>query len=409
MARMCLPKCVQPVFRTCDKPYEDEVSLCCFEIDFPNDYTTDGNPPETIDCSHGVYSCDPSDPYGIFHSVTNYRGVVGASYSLDVNEDGWFLCTDGTIETGVKRHGWHGLAPECWQIVYADAVTCSINLATTYWTDVLEVPIELVPGFVPDFVVQWECVGNGVIRIRAGIACGPLEEYGGGTPCAYKYHLSDMRFFCTIFEGFFTPDWWRSNVIGPGPAYGPVLLPCIDFGDPGDSLEFGISNDCTWIPCGDPLDCFADCISGSVECDGVTPAHVPVVFLTLTHLVSNGLGCCFVGTYPLEFGADTYAGTGYYLFPDATCTAPTSGITYRMKASLTCGSLSGYDAPGWGAGSNHANLIVQFFAPGSTLPNAIYGAVISLGCTDGVLNDSSGAWSGTGCGLFGVIGWAISV
>ena len=262
--------------------------------------------------------------------------------------------------------------------------------------------------------VRWDCRGvNRVVWevgwyvISESYLAGPFETEPDDSPvepeiveCPAEFIVNSQWRFCggyPISTGETDTSW---HLGGPFELQNSV-------GTGGDTFNSTITPViCAYEPCGDPLDCFAACISGSKDCDGVTPAHVPVVYLTLTHLVSESLGCCFVGTYPLEFGAGSGAGTGYYLDPDATCTTPINGFTYTMKASLTCATYADPDSPN-GAGSNTAYLIVQFFGPGGAY--ALYSATVSLSCTDGVLDDASGVWTGTGCGLFGVIGWSISV
>lgn len=153
---------------------------------------------------------------------------------------------------------------------------------------------------------------------------------------------------------------------------------------------------CNYEPCGESLDCFADCISGTKGCDGVTPAHKPVIYFTLSIL-----GCCLNGTYPLRFSGNGYYGT-------ITCESPFGSI-HTLDVAVKCCFASTV-----GSISDTGNLVclvlnMETAFPGTGYPPLTWSLIklVPMGCTDGVLNEASGTLTGSDCGLTGDGEWVI--
>ena len=146
---------------------------------------------------------------------------------------------------------------------------------------------------------------------------------------------------------------------------------------------------CNYMPCGESLDCFADCISGSVDCDGVTPAHKPVIYFTL-----DIPGCCLSGTYELTYDVPGGLGSGYY--GSGSCVA-TEAVSHTIDIEFTCGRSS---APGYESEAL-AVLWVRFGTTVTGFPTSYAVEIleaITLTCSGGSLVTVTGEVNDTDCG-----------
>ena len=406
--RICLPRCFEPTWPSCsseDANSPPVVSLCCFEIGFPDDYTDAEDPPVTHDCSKGVYSCEPDwDDLGIgsFHGPsTNYNGSAGWSYLLTIN--GLPATYPVVVPFVAKPYGWHDIHGGCWgSEEWGEAFSACYEAYDSYLQSI-GVPIELwgcgsqAPdlGATVDFIVKWSCTGNGVIHFQAGLSLRPMREISSDPSLVAA--LTEC-WFCPHYEGYFSADWWRSNIIGPGPQYGPIRLYRSPGGLMGDYVDFGISKGCTWIPCGPTTDCFPDCISGTVECDGTTPAHSPLM-LTIDAAES----CCLTGTFPLIYNDSSHV---YRIPPeaipscvvDSDCAGPDPTMT--MGAELRCSSSNAPEDPlsDWYQDDSGLAMLHIWMTDGCGDRQDFYALVVLL-CDGGSLVEDSGRFDiDTMCG-----------
>lgn len=146
---------------------------------------------------------------------------------------------------------------------------------------------------------------------------------------------------------------------------------------------------CNYEPCGESLDCFADCISGSKGCDGMTPAHAPVIFITF----SSDADCCLNGTFTMRYSDNAASsgcgggGGGYTITNPPSCEI--AGCTYTLCATLSCAKTPLTDGVDYGAGSNSAHLYIKIVDGGGCEMQS-FSYVLGMSCSGGLLSNRSG-------------------
>lgn len=240
--------------------------------------------------------------------------------------------------------------------------------------------------------VRWDCRGvNRVVWevgwyvISESYLAGPFETEPDDSPvepeiveCPAEFIVNSQWRFCggyPISTGETDTSW---HLGGPFELQNSV-------GTGGDTFNSTITPvSCNYEPCGESLDCFADCISGSEDCDGTTPAHKPYIYFTL-----DIPGCCLSKTYPLHYEGDGYYGSG-------ACVA-TETVSHTIDIEFKCGRESdpGFTDPGvavlWvrigttvtGFGTSYAVEVLE---------------VITLTCSGGSLVPVTGEIDDSNCG-----------
>jgi len=211
--------------------------------------------------------------------------------------------------------------------------------------------------------IRWKCDGNAAVVFEVGWCVIALYAYVSPVSSLVLYQE-----FVPISVGVVDPEWWS------GPPFD--LLGVETAENRFDSLVTPVL--CFYEPCGDPLDCFASCISGSKDCDGTTPAHKPVIYITFD---TNSASCCISGTFAMR-----WTGAKYEITDPPSCLV--DGCVITIYASLSCYLVSGGD-PEYGAGENTAILRIEVTdGSGCTTVSATY--VVGLSCSGGILNNNSG-------------------
>jgi hypothetical protein len=114
----------------------------------------------------------------------------------------------------------------------------------------------------------------------------------------------------TLATGSFPPDWYLA----------PITLTAVDTA----CSDITVSTDCAdYLPC-EPKDCFPSCISGTENCDGVTPTH-PFLFVNVPF---NGV----MGTHNLGYNEGAgYFEAGPILTADETSTSYFEEVSFRLR------------------------------------------------------------------------------
>lgn len=267
--------------------------------------------------------------------------------------------------------------------VWPDRLTEISGITETDSTEDFAIERFALPG------IRWSCQTGGMILFEVGWCVWdirmPYSEIAGGGSTGWNS-------FVPISTGLVPSDWYS-------PA-DPFTLQGVESSPNGfDSVVTPVV--CNYEPCGDPLDCFASCISGTKECDGSTPAHVPTIFFTI-----NILGCCLNGTYTLTYQSSGPHGAGYY--GGGSCESIFGGgVTHYLDVALTCQGTGGTGDVG-GPG-DPAILWIDMTTTFPSDPPLEWQWItsVTLGCSDGVLNEASGTFTGSDCGLIGDGGWVI--
>jgi hypothetical protein len=215
--------------------------------------------------------------------------------------------------------------------------------------------------------IKWRCIGSGP-STQVLFEAGWMALYYAEPPVYARCVLY------AVAGGAVPIDWYDPDGDWSHPPPTFTLLPLYD-GAP--SVEV-IPKRCNYFPCGDPLDCFASCISGSKDCDGMTPAHKPVIYITFD---TNSASCCISGTFAMR-----WTGAKYEITDPPSCLV--DGCVITIYASLSCYLVSGGD-PEYDAGENTAILRIEVTdGSGCTTVSATY--VVGLSCSGGILNNNSG-------------------
>jgi len=113
-----------------------------------------------------------------------------------------------------------------------------------------------------------------------------------------------------VATGSFPPDWYIAD----------IELTAVD---PRASNVIVKTTCAATIPC-EPIDCFPSCISGTENCDGVTPTH-PFLFVNVAF---NGV----MGTHNLGFNDGVgYFEAGPILTADETSTSYFESVSFRLR------------------------------------------------------------------------------
>jgi hypothetical protein len=426
--RPCLPRCFNPVFST---PCQDGQVVCCIEWTMPcGTLRYDGA--FVLKCPYKPFYDDPlcmstlsgntgiMDILGVTASGFPYTECgdpheCGPSGFLQTQLYGNDTCEvfDKTIFLGPAGEDISGT----WLICGIDDVVGGEEEGCHEWPTFLEELSGHTEGpetsvvFEPDNGIhadrwiitthyysarprlRWYCTGNDRIMweagwdlIRQSFYDVVYSEPSDPPPEATGNEYWSWCGFFPISTGETGTDWYSlgapfelENSVGTGgDTFNSTITPVV----------------CNYEPCGEPLDCFVSCISGSKDCDGVTPAHKPYIYFTLINP-----GCCLAGTYAMSFAAGAYTAT-------ATC-VDVFGISHTMEITLNCAATDGgesSDTPGL------AFLHLDFYAtyPDTSTDYEHYDISVPLSCSDGELVEASGYLSETYCGLFSDADWVIS-
>jgi hypothetical protein len=183
--------------------------------------------------------------------------------------------------------------------------------------------------------------------------------------------LGYPAFMEPVARGDFPTDWW----------YGDPALPLTLSGIYEDWPDITVyPQSCNYGVCGDPLDCFAPCISGTEDCDGMTPAHVPVIYITFD---TNSADCCISGTFAMR-----WTGSKYEIADPPTCLV--EGCLITIEAELKCAyAQAGGPSYDYGPMTNTAVLIIRT-VDGSGCEDVQAVFIVGLTCSGGLLNNASG-------------------
>ena len=366
--RPCYPKCfvwptVPSIF--CDMP---NVPICCIQWTLPEGTVThdSGYIASRLYPAGGI-------PQASDYCFTSQLGAAGFSF------------IDDTVVTE-----YYGDVRACASLEGGVESSCPVVTATTPEV-IYDFPEYLDYEFYNSTatvlfvapILRWWCEGSDS-DTKVVFQAGWLLFYASGPGTCSCIEVP-------IAQGDAGPDWYTG---GSPPSF--YLAPLAD-GYPGVTVQPLV---CNYLPCGDPLDCFAACISGTEDCDGVTPAHKPVIYFTYI-----GVGCCLSGTYPLTYGTGPLGGLGYHM---ATKSCVNFGVTFTMDVALKCGALSGTGDVDRPAGSNSAYLFIQ--VTDSEGNHYLYATLVSLSCSGGSLVEATGEIGDSQCGLSidGTADWALS-
>lgn len=245
-------------------------------------------------------------------------------------------------------------------------------------------------------MIRWSCTASGVIQFEVGWCVYHwIVASCGASVASYLVYDGSV----VISSGVVGNDWYTR-------------------GDPFelDSVESGAHTfrsvvtpvPCNYVPCGDPLDCFASCISGTKDCDGVTPAHKPIV-----HFMLDIDGCCLSGTYSLGYTETITGPTGSLLGGkgyqgNASCDGG-GGYTLLLHIVLYCVIPSSPSDPNYNDGKGYLVLNVWFgvsSGAGTSWSLEIAEGVM-MSCSDGSLVPITGTVTDTDCGTSGSGDWSL--
>lgn len=377
--RPCLPRCFDPVFPGgCDMP---NVPICCIS------WSLEGCDDETFTFDAGYIAGLVQDPFSIFCGTSKAGStaifLTGEETTLGTPFIGWRNC-NGVISST------YGDTEQSIGCVFPATTphTVPIEGCESYYPatwcfkpDYLDIPTtaEELPEGVSHYgcfpYLSWQCEGVGAstkVVFTAGwmVITQVLSE---------SLSVWGNCYGIAVASGEIGTDWYEG---GSPPSF--YLAPLED-GYPGATVQPLV---CNYYPCGDPLDCLAACISGTVDCDGVTPAHVPVIFFTL-----DIPGCCLSGTYPLYYDVPGGMGSGYY--GSGFCVA-TETVSHTIDIALTCGRSAdpGFESDALAVLWVRFGTITSF---GTSYAVEVL-EVLTLTCASGGLVPVTGEVNDTDCG-----------
>jgi len=286
MTDICLPRCDWPAFTTilCDMP---NPVICCVQW--------------TMECDGTTYTI-------IYPGYTLLGGQI-LTYCDTANRGvNPGLAHDGGSVLGCAQAATDSLSPNCPARPLSDYPASAWGCVPDY----LGIPGPVYAVF-PYLV--WECIGY-------DSATQVLFEAGWSVYYSDPFPRSGCQCIrYPVARGVASADWWKGS---------PFTLNGIEVGYPSTVVT---PIGCYYFPCGTATDCFPDCISGTNECDGTTPAHAPIMLT-----ISAAEACCLTGTFPLIYNNSSHK----YVLPtdaapscdiDSDCVSP---VTLTLGAELYC-------------------------------------------------------------------------
>ena len=360
MKNACLPRCFNPVFSNipCDMP---EVPICCISWTMPCGGTTYTITFDVKNLTYGPLSVPMTASEQLAYCNTSRQGTTTWIYVY--YGDAWVLYSCNG-EIGLTDAG-----PVWASVTDYSAIECVPEYVTF---DDGENLLFAVP------YIKWRCVGSGS-STQLLFEAGWMALYYADPPV----YASCFQY--AVAEGLLPIDWYDPDGDWSTPPPTFTLPPLYD-GAP--SVEV-IPKRCNYFPCGDPLDCFASCISGTKDCDGMTPAHAPVIFITF----SSDADCCLNGTFTMRYSDNAASsgcgggGGGYTITNPPSCEI--AGCTYTLCATLSCAKTPLTDGVDYGAGSNFAHLYIKIVDGGGCEMQS-FSYVLGMSCSGGLLSNRSG-------------------
>lgn len=390
MDHKCLPRCIEPVFPSpCPSPDTGD-RICCLKWTMPCG-ESGGVVTLSVDAillGDFTFVNPAACPFNLLGNFGLY--IIGGQFTY-INDD--ITCLNASAyqdsRTGrghdmMEYHdqgcwGWpsillelYGIDPETTGYPYKNEEDFEINCGDCNF-------ILILPA------IRWYCVGYGQIEIEVGWV---VRSHGGAFPIPPQcdIHSEHPVYWFPISRGVVKKDWHLGE---------PFELDSIGTSDETEFRSLVTPVICNYEPCGDPLDCFPDCISGTDKCDGMTPAHAPVMLT-----ISAAEDCCLTGTFPLIYNESSES---YAIPPDARpyCTihsdATGTDIEFTLSATLGCNTGGGcsWNSPS-GGGGFVCLTIVMTDGNGDSIT---FGAGVYLTCSGGSLTPATGTFSiDTFCG-----------
>lgn len=390
MAEPCLPFCHWPTFTDpCDNiAYE---LVCCIKWTMPCP-GTGGEVTCTFDA--GVFTDGGSTTYAEMRLVDGAwqlvyltenelcqtvrqgkifwasNAILGDDPEIVLYPEDYAACDNGlagTVAPDIVADPYGYTASGC--TGWPDRLTEISGLEETVEEETYTIQRRAFPG------IRWSCQTGGMILFEVGWCVWDVIDYISPAGRCVEWNS-----FVPISTGRIDSEWYlRAD---------PFSL------DGVEETEFAYSSTvtpvvCNYEPCGDPLDCFASCISGSKDCDGMTPAHAPVIYITF----SSDAGCCLNGTFTMRYSGNAASsgcgggGGGYTITDPPSCEI--AGCTYTLCATLSCAKTPLTDGVDYGAGSNFAHLYIKIVDGGGCEMQS-FSYVLGMSCSGGLLSNRSG-------------------
>lgn len=406
----CLPRCFDPVFA--DECYSRR-TICCIEWD-----AGDGNP-VSWDAFHNM-NYPGNIPEDEFYHIGDYRCYCMRSQFGAIGAYGWLprdrpeepenvkvwsrFASDHLISLGV-------LLPESYAAcITTEKLSPTVVIHEPYAKDLVfwegdnydfpdypDWPVG--PGYTfpngktwAEMVAYWEDYGLFVAPMLRWFCRGEASAvevvFQAGWLVTFLHLEGEpdegtlSSTFIPYAQGSVAEDWWD------GDPKTPFFLERMSPDWPDSEVR---PQNCNYSVCGEPTDCFPECISGVEDCDSGPPSHSGLL-LTITAAID----CCLTGTFPLVYEA----GSNKYIIPvesRPSCTlhsdATAGDVTFTLRAELSCG---GFGCSG-GPGAEYICLTIWMVDGNGD--EQVFGDILTMLCSGGSLVEVSGTFEiDTFCG-----------